>query len=67
MLCGVVVDEREDLALALGELRRGCFGNRTHVRTLDGGADGVKVAGRGVSASMAPVHALVAELVDALG
>ena len=43
VLRGVLVDEREDLALARRELRRGCFGRRTHVRILDPGADGVKV------------------------
>ena len=67
----VLVDEREDLALARRELRRGGFGRRTHVRMLDRGADGVK-AWRGLDGvcgwlAWCAVHALVAELVDALG
>ena len=67
VLCGVVVDEREDLALARRELGGGGIGVRTHVRRLDRGSDGVK----GGTAAEAPLpsgpHALVAELVDALG
>ena len=67
VLCGVVVDEREDLALARCELRGGGFGMRTHVRRVDPGADVVKGGTRREGSASMGTYALVAELVDALG